>query len=54
MARKLQVELPELSITLLAETINYTLNDRDKNAKRLTSLTKYLSDQKVEILKSIN
>lgn len=34
--------------------INYTLNDRDKNAKRLTSLTKYLSDQNVNIIISAN
>ena len=34
--------------------INYTLKSRDINAQRLTSLVKYLSDQKIQVLKSIN
>ena len=40
--------------SIFLNDINYTLNDRDKNAKRLTSLTKYLSDQKVNIIISAN
>ncbi len=34
--------------------IKYTLKDRDTNATRLTSLVKYLSDQKTNIIISAN
>ena len=39
---------------VFANDINYTLKDRDLNAVRLTSLVKYLSTQKVNIIISAN
>ena len=36
------------------DDIKYTLKDRDTNAIRLTSLVKYLSDQKTNIIISAN
>lgn len=39
---------------IFLDDIKYTLKDRDKNATRLTSLVKYLSDQKVNIIISAN
>ena len=39
---------------IFLDDIKYTLKDRDKNAIRLTSLVKYLSDQKVNIIISAN
>jgi len=39
---------------IFLDDIKYTLKDRDKNASRLTSLVKYLSDQKINITISAN
>ena len=39
---------------IFLDDIKYTLKDRDKNATRLTSLVKYLSDQNVNIIISAN
>ena len=36
------------------DDIKYTLRDRDVNAIRLTSLVKYVSDQKVNLIISAN
>ena len=40
--------------SLFSNDLKYTIKDRDKNAVRLTSLVKYLSDQKVNIIISAN
>ena len=39
---------------IFLDDIKYTLRDRDKNALRLTSLVKYLSDQNINIVISAN
>ena len=39
---------------IFLDDIKYTLQDRDKNALRLTSLVKYLSDQNTNIVISAN
>ena len=39
---------------IFLDDIKYTLTDRDKNAIRLTSLVKYLSDQQINIVISAN
>ena len=39
---------------IFLDDIKYSLKDRDKNATRLTSLVKYLSDQKINIIISAN
>jgi len=39
---------------IFLDDIKYTLQDRDKNALRLTSLVKYLSDQNINIVISAN
>tara|TARA_Y100001936_G_C15834717_1_gene538679 strand:+ start:54 stop:578 length:525 start_codon:yes stop_codon:yes gene_type:complete len=39
---------------IFLDDIKYTLQDRDKNAQRLTSLVKYLSDQNTNIVISAN
>ena len=39
---------------IFLDDIKYTLEDRDKNAVRLTALVKYLSEQKINIVISAN
>tara|TARA_B100001093_G_C26541997_1_gene890722 strand:+ start:237 stop:761 length:525 start_codon:yes stop_codon:yes gene_type:complete len=39
---------------IFLDDIKYTLKDRDKNALRLTSLVKYLSEQNINIIISAN
>jgi len=39
---------------IFLDDIKYTLQDRDKNALRLTSLVKYLSEQNINIIISAN
>ena len=35
---------------VFSNDLNYTLKDRNKNAERITSLVKYLSNQNINII----
>ena len=40
--------------SLFGNDLKYTLKDRDKNAQRMTSFVKYLSNQKINLIISAN
>ena len=40
--------------SIFGRDLKYTIKDRDKNAKRMTALVKYVSEQKINIIISAN